>query len=591
MFDMSETTKKSIDVEAILIKHLPALQQYPVPFRRLLVWGLKSLVNEDRINRFLHDNDCLKEFDFIDQVFDELKVDYLVQQDEIRNIPATGRVLIVANHPLGGLDGLALLRLIATLRRDVLIVVNDLLMNIKSLKGVFLPIDVFSQGTKKSGLSRIIDALNDEKAVIIFPSGEVSRAGPKGIRDRKWLSGFLRIARKTSTPILPIHIRARNSTVFYLVSRLSQTLSMLMLPREMTGFKGKINFTIGQLIAINDIEKVPLGQQEKAQMIRRHLQGIGDGKLPIFSNQKSIIHPVNRQAIRNEIKTARRLGTTADNRHILLLDYGENIAVMDEIGRLREMTFRSIGEGTGQSKDIDVYDTYYRHLLLWDDDKLEIAGAYRLGEIWRWEHQDITTLYSSTLFNFQPTMEPYLAKGLELGRSFVQPQYWGMRILDHLWQGIGAYLAAHKQVRYLFGPVSLSSSLPKPARDMVAHFYTTHFPDQDCLAFATHPYVIDPAAKAQLYKKMPGHKFAADRDWLRQQLDLMGLKIPTLFKQYADVCMAGGVRFCDFNVDPAFNHCIDGLVMIDLRYLKPKKRTRYIGKANYYRLQLNRDAH
>ena len=177
MFDMPETTEKSVDVEAVLSKHVPALQRYPVPLRRLLVWGLKTLVNEDRINRFLQDNDYLKEFDFIDRVFDELKIDYLVQHEEIRNIPATGRVLIVANHPLGGLDGLALLRLIGALRRDVLIVVNELLMNIKPLKGVFLPIDVFGQDTKKPGLSRIIDALNDEKAVIIFPSGEVSRAG------------------------------------------------------------------------------------------------------------------------------------------------------------------------------------------------------------------------------------------------------------------------------------------------------------------------------------------------------------------------------------------------------------------------------
>ncbi len=577
MFDMARTTKKSIDVEAVLFKHVPALQRYPVPLRRLLIWGLRGLANEDRINRFLQDNDYLKEFDFINQVFDELKIDYLVQQDEIRNIPAAGRVLIVANHPLGGLDGLALLRLIAVLRRDVFIVVNELLMDINSLKGVFLPIDVFGQGTKKPGLSRIIDALNEEKAVVMFPSGEVSRAGLKGIRDRKWLSGFLRIAEKTLTPILPIHIGARNSMMFYLVSRLSQTLSMLMLPREMTGFNGKINFTIGQPIAINDIEKVPLGHHEKAQMISRHVQRIGDGRLPIFSQRKSIIHPIGRQAIRNELKTAERLGTTADNRHILLLDCGENTAVMDEIGRLREMTFRSIGEGTGQSKDIDDFDAYYRHLLLWDDDKLEIVGAYRLGEIWRWENQDIKALYSSTLFNFQSTMEPYAAKGLELGRSFVQPKYWGMRSLDYLWQGIGAYLAAHQQVQYLFGPVSLSSSFPKSARDMVAHFYTTHFPDRDRLASATHPYVIDHAAKALLHKKIPGHEFTAEHDWLREQLGSMGLKIPTLFKHYTDVCMVGGVRFCGFNVDSAFNNCVDGLVMIDLRYLKPKKRTRYIG--------------
>ena len=132
----------------------------------------------------------------------------------------------------------------------------------------------------------------------------------------------------------------------------------------------------------------------------------------------------------------------------------------------------------------------------------------------------------------------------------------------------------------MFGPVSLSSSLPKSARDMVAYFYTTHFPDVDRLAVATHPYVIDPAAKAHLQKNMPGQELATDQDWLREQLGFLGLKIPTLFKQYADVCTTGGVRFCDFNVDPAFNHCVDGLVMVDLRYLKPKKRARYIGSAH-----------
>ena len=138
-------------------------------------------------------------------------------------------------------------------------------------------------------------------------------------------------------------------------------------------------------------------------MISRHLRRVGLGKTPIFTTFESIIHPVNRKAIRNELKTAERLGTTVDNKHILMIDYKENTFVMDEIGRLREMTFRSIGEGTGRSKDIDRYD-YYRHLVLWDDEKLEIAGAYRLGEIWRWQNQPIGKLYSSTLFSYQAAM-------------------------------------------------------------------------------------------------------------------------------------------------------------------------------------------
>ena len=236
MLDMPETTTKLIDVGAVLQARMPSLKHYPAALVRLLIWCLRTLVNEDRINQFLQKYGYLKGPDFIDQIFDELQLEYLVRHDEIKNIPVTGRVLIVANHPLGGLDGLTLLHLIEKTRRDVSIVVNELLFNINSLNSMFLPVDAFGGETHKADLERIITALNQDRAVIIFPAGAVSRAGPKGIRDGKWLSGFLRIAEKTSAPILPIHIRAQNSVLFYLVARLSATLSMLMLPREMTGF-------------------------------------------------------------------------------------------------------------------------------------------------------------------------------------------------------------------------------------------------------------------------------------------------------------------------------------------------------------------
>ncbi|MDC1382999.1 lysophospholipid acyltransferase family protein [Candidatus Puniceispirillum sp.] len=573
---MAFINKKIIDVEAVLHQQVPSFQRCPALVGRLLIWGLRALVNEDRLNRFLQDNEYLNEFDFIDQVFDELNINYSVCHDDITNIPVSGRVMLVANHPLGGLDGLALLRLVGKVRRDVLIVVNKLLFSINSLNGILLPVDVFGNDTKKSDFEKIFDALYDEKLIIIFPSGEVSRAGLKGIRDGKWLSGFLRIAEKTASPILPIYINARNSVLFYFIARLNRTLSMLMLPREMIRFSGQINLTIGQPIASKDIEALKMGRREKAQMISRHLRRIGLGKSPIFTAPKSIIHPVNRKAILRELKAAKRLGTTADNKHILLLGYGKNSSVMDEIGRLREFTFRSIGEGTGLSKDIDRYDFYYRHLILWDDDTLEIAGAYRIGEIWRWQDKSKETLYSSSLFHYQPAMQPYFQQGLELGRSFIQPQYWGMRSLDYLWQGIGAYLASHQSVRYLFGPVTLSGGLPKSAHDMIIHFYSTHFPDLECLAIPVVPYVTDPIAKADLQENIPGLDRAVEYEWLRKQLGFLGLKIPTLFKQYSEVCNSDGLRFCGFSIDSRFNYCVDGLVMVDIKHLKPKKRARYI---------------
>ncbi len=280
MLDMPETTTKLIDVGTVLQARMPSFKHYPALLVRFFIWCLCTLVNEDRINQFLQKHGYLKGSDFIDQVFDELKLDYLVRHDEIKNIPVTGQVLIVANHPLGGLDGLALLRLIVKTRRDVSIVVNELLCNIKSLNSMFLPLDAFGEKTHKADLERIITALNQGRAVIIFPAGAVSRAGPKGIRDGKWLSGFLRIAEKTSAPILPIHISARNSVLFYLVARFSATLSMLMLPREMTGFKGTISLTIGQPIPIGDLVSLSMGRREKAQLVKRHLRRLGRGAPP-----------------------------------------------------------------------------------------------------------------------------------------------------------------------------------------------------------------------------------------------------------------------------------------------------------------------
>ena len=207
-----------------------------------------------------------RDFAFIDQVFQHLKINYRAGARDIENIPPKGRVIIVANHPLGGLDGLALLRLVSNVRRDVRIVVNELLLHISQLNNLLLPVDVIGGKTKKAAIYKVRQALNNDEAVIIFPAGEVSRAGAKGIRDRHWLPGFIQIANATRSPILPIHIKAKNSALFYAISCVSQTLSMLMLPREMLGFKGKISCTIGQTIAPGVIEELPLSRKNKLSL-------------------------------------------------------------------------------------------------------------------------------------------------------------------------------------------------------------------------------------------------------------------------------------------------------------------------------------
>lgn len=574
----SDTTSqnKPIDSGAILLEQMPSIARYPKLLRRLLLLTLQWLICERRINRFLSQHAMTRDFDFVDQVFQLVPTDCTVRHSDLENIPARGRVIIVANHPLGGLDGLALLRLVSSVRRDVRIVVNELLLNITQLNNLFLPVDAMGGETRKADISRILDALNNDEAVIIFPSGEVSRAGPKGIRDRKWLPGFIQLAKTAYAPVLPVHIKARNSNLFYVVSRISRPLSMLMLPREMLGFGGQMKFTIGQMIAPNAIESLPFSRKKRASLLSEHLWRIGVGKKPLFDTETSIIRPQDRQTIRAELKQAEILGQTSDNKIILLFDYRDNSVVLDEIGRLREITFRAVGEGTGRRKDTDHFDQYYRHLILWDDNDLEIVGAYRLGEIWKWPQRDSALLYSSSLFDYSNTATTLFDGGLELGRSFVQPQYWGKLSLDYLWQGIGAYLARHTDVKYLFGPVSLSQNLPKKARDLLVSHYGSHYPDPENLASAKKPYVVDVGPTVSMTGPQDTENAAAAFVNMRAQLDFLGVKIPTLYKQYAEVCLPGGTRFCCFNIDENFGYCVDGLVVVDLDHLKPKKRERYI---------------
>ena len=574
----SDTTSqnKPIDSGAILLEQMPSIARYPKLLRRLLLLTLQWLICERRINRFLSQHAMTRDFDFVDQVFQLVPTDCTVRHSDLENIPARGRVIIVANHPLGGLDGLALLRLVSSVRRDVRIVVNELLLNITQLNNLFLPVDAMGGETRKADISRILDALNNDEAVIIFPSGEVSRAGPKGIRDRKWLPGFIQLAKTAYAPVLPVHIKARNSNLFYVVSRISRPLSMLMLPREMLGFGGQMKFTIGQMITPKAIESLPFSRKKRASLLSEHLWRIGVGKKPLFDTETSIIRPQDRQTIRAELKQAEILGQTSDNKIILLFDYRDNSVVLDEIGRLREITFRAVGEGTGRRKDTDHFDQYYRHLILWDDNDLEIVGAYRLGEIWKWPQRDSALLYSSSLFDYSDTATKLFEGGLELGRSFVQPQYWGKLSLDYLWQGIGAYLARHTDVKYLFGPVSLSQNLPKKARDLLVSHYGSHYQDPENLASAKKPYVVDVGPTVSMTGPQDTENAAAAFVNMRAQLDFLGVKIPTLYKQYAEVCLPGGTRFCCFNIDENFGYCVDGLVVVDLDHLKPKKRERYI---------------
>ena len=570
-----------INVENTLQEKYPSFQVKSPWIKKPTISMLRKLTHEDEVNQFLDKYQHLEGFDFIDQVFDYFNFSYSVPHLDRRNIPASGRLVIVANHPLGALDGLALLKLVGEVRRDVKIIVNDVLMDFKAIDDLLLPVDNLNRSTQKSSIKQILSSLESEQAVIVFPAGEVSRIRPNGVRDGKWSGGFLSFAKKTGAPVLPVHVGARNSSFFYSSSMVYKPLSGMLLAHEMFNKYSKIiTFRIGAPIPYRTIKALPLVKKDILKLIRREVYRLGKGKPTLLETEQTIIHPQDRYALKKELKQAELLGETADNKKIYLFDYQADSAVMNEIGRLRELSFRKVGEGTGLRRDIDRYDAYYKHIVLWDEQELEIAGAYRLAEAKHLlEKKNKQAMYSQELFDYNAdVIAPYFEQGIELGRSFVSPKYWGRRSLDHLWYGIGAYLKRYPAIRYLFGPVSLSNSYPEFAKALIVSFYWQYYGDKEGLAVSKSPYQITTEVKDQVAEVIKGLDYAADFKAMRVQLKHMNVTLPTLYKQYTELCEKGGVRFIDFNVDKNFANCIDGLIMTDISQFKAKKRQRYLAE-------------
>lgn len=298
------------------------------------------------------------------------------------------------------------------------------------------------------------------------------------------------------------------------------------------------------------------------------------GTLLGFAGEMPVAHPEDRLALRRELRAARLLGETGDGKQIYLFDAMTDSAVLRELGRLREIAFRRVGEGTGKRRDIDRYDAYYRHVVLWDDAELQVAGAYRIGEAANIvAERGEEGLYTQRLFEYGDGLRRHFGEALELGRSFVQPRYQGMRALDYLWQGIGAYLAERPEIRYLFGAVSLSASYPLAARRMLVYFFERFYGTREPLAAGRVPPAM-PQSEAARLERIFSDK--SDIRTLKRALAALGVSIPVLYKQYAELCEPGGTRFLAFSVDPAFASCVDGLVLVDIHHLKAAKRERYL---------------
>lgn len=425
-----------VSVEYILKKEYPKIFEYPDLVSKSIVKISQWVVHENSINRFMAAHEEKKGLAFIDAALDHLNVSYKTNSRQVENIPAIGKVIIVANHPLGALDALSLIQMICHVRKDqkVKIVANKMLSAIPQLKDLLISVDNMNDKVSKYALRQIDEALRAEEAVIFFPSGEVSRGGIFGLKEGMWKGGFVKFAKRNNAPILPIYIRAKNSPLFYAASWIYKPLGTLLLSHEMFAARNRVfDMTIGEMVSEKALNNFNVTDKRHAKLFRKHLLRIAKGKPGLYPTECSIVHPVSRQDIRMELKQGERIGTTSDNKHIYLIEHENAPQLLNEIGRLREYSFRKVGEGSGKAKDLDNYDRYYHHLVLWDDEALEVVGAYRIGECgWILSWLGREGLYLSDLCDINERFDPILEDAIELGRSFVQPKYWGTRALDYL---------------------------------------------------------------------------------------------------------------------------------------------------------------
>ena len=568
--------------EIISSKYPQFLSGYPLFVKKYISFTLEKLLYLKRINKFISEHNDKSEIEFIDELLEYLDITYTASSKDRSKIPSEGKLLIVANHPLGGLDGLILLKLISEVRRNVKIIANDLLMNVPNLSNLFLPYDLFYNKNFKKNYEIITNSIKNEDAIIIFPAGEVSRFSFGGIKDSKWKKGVVYFADKYQIPVLPVYIKSRNSIIFYFISLIHKSFSTLLLPHELFNKKGKtFHIKIGNHISHKAFSTKYQKIDFLTKTLKKHVQLIGKNKKGIFETEKNVIHPVETKKLREQLADNKYLGNTSDGKMFYFVDYKNGKDIIKEISRLRELTFRKVGEGTGLKNDFDIFDKYYKHLVLWDDEKLEIAGSYRLG----FGKEILDTLgrkgfYTSTLFDYNDKFFNYLPYSIEMGRSFLQSKYWNSLALDYLWQGVGKILQSYPQIRYLFGPVSLSNNYSSEAKNLIIYFYKKWFPEKDNLISSKIPFIISDKSMIEMQEFFSFNDFRKEFILLKNRLKLLGFSIPTLYKQYSDLCAPGGVQFLSFNVDPVFQNCVDAFILIDLTMIKDSKKERYLSNNN-----------
>lgn len=539
--------------------------------RSLLERGLAL----DRLQQLYHHASAAGDpADILARALGILKIDCEIEAGSLDWVPRSGPVLVTANHPFGLLEGALLATILRRLRPDVRILANSVLAALPELRDLFIFADPFGRrsaiAANASALKECLQWLDRGGLLVAFPAGEVAhlRLRERAICESPWNPAAARIAQRTGATTVPIFIRGANSALFHAAGLIHPFLRTLRLPRELFNKEGRrISIRIGRPVAHATLRAFPdatgaiehlrrrtdlLARDTRAVAPPPQLEPIADAIDPLLLADDVAALPPDRKLCENG-ELSVWLGTAAELPHVLR-----------EIGRLREIAFRGAGEGTGHSRDLDRFDPHYLHLFLWNQATREVAGAYRLAAT-----QDILAclgaagLYTSTLFRFDARFFERMGPAIELGRSFVRPEYQKQYApLLLLWKGIGRYAASRPECAMLFGAASISDAYRPESRDLIVRMLEQHrIEELATFVSPRNPYCAPPVRVPAGWDQLS--KVIAD-------LEPDGKGVPILVKQY----MRSGGKVLGFNVDRAFSNSLDALVVVNLREASPALKAR-----------------
>ena len=538
---------------------------------------------------------------FLQYVIELFDINLEFDRDSLARIPRSGPLVIVANHPFGAIEGILLAFILKQVRSDIKIMANYFLQRVPQLDDLFIGVDPFggnnATAKNQNPMREAVRWLADGHLLVVFPSGTVSHLDvrSKKVRDPEWMVSVARLIKLAKAPVLPVFFPGRNSLLFQLAGLVHPLLRTLLIPRELLNKQGQtIKLQLGNVLAHSRLQDKPdadlikhlrmrtymLGQLSQLSAPQDKAEKKAEKRLvtPQARYNEALIKPVPANLLKAEILQLPSPQCLIDNSSMQVLYATANQIpwTLREIGRLREHTFRLSGEGTGKSIDTDLYDNYYLHLFVWDKQEQCIVGAYRLGladEIV--QKYGVQGLYTHTLFRYNRQLIRKLAPAIELGRSFIRPEYQkGYAPLMLLWKGICAFVAAHPKYKNLFGPVSISNDYDSVSRQLLVQFlrHNNYQTDLARLVRARSPF------RQSSQQAFNGGDLSCftDLDSISEiiaQLESDQKGIPILLKQYLKL----GGTLLGFNVDPDFNDALDGLIMVDLTKADNRLLQKYMG--------------